>query len=118
MPGRAYGEGYRMFTTRALLAAAGVTALLGPALAPAPAGAQQPIRGGTLKFAVDAEPPNYDCQSTTTFAALQTLNPHYSQLLKYDPDNYPNFKGDLAESWTVSPDLQTYTFKLRPNVKF
>jgi peptide/nickel transport system substrate-binding protein len=27
-------------------------------------------------------------------------------------------KGDLAESWKVSPDGLTYEFKLRPNVKF
>ena len=27
-------------------------------------------------------------------------------------------EGDLAQSWTVAPDLMTYTFKLHPNVKF
>src|SRR3954470_17414231 len=44
--------------------------------------------------------------------------PHYSTLLKFDPANYPQIVGDLAHSWTVSPDRQTYTFKLRPNVLF
>lgn len=83
-----------------------------------PAGAQTPKRGGELIFAVNAEPPNYDCQTTTTFVAVQTLNPHYSQLVKFDPDNYPNLKPDVAESWTIAPDQLSITFKLRQNVKF
>jgi len=77
-----------------------------------------PRRGGTLVFAVNAEPPNYDCISTTTFVAVQTLNPHYSQLLKFDPERYPQVRGDLAERWEVSPDGLTYTFRLRANVRF
>ena len=32
--------------------------------------AQQPKRGGTLNFAVVAEPPNYDCHASTTFALI------------------------------------------------
>jgi peptide/nickel transport system substrate-binding protein len=89
------------------------------AAAAAPAWAQgQPAKGGILTFAIDAEPPNYDCQSTTTFVALQTLNPHYSQLLKYDPDHYPDFKSDLAARWEMSADKLAYAFHLRSNVKF
>ncbi|MCC6468475.1 MAG: ABC transporter substrate-binding protein [Alphaproteobacteria bacterium] len=84
-----------------------------------PAQAQeQPRRGGTLTFAVNADPPSYDCINTTTFVAVQTLNPHYSQLLKFDADKYPQVKGDLAESWTAAPDGLSYTFKLRQGVKF
>lgn len=78
----------------------------------------QPKRGGTLEFAVTVEPNGYDCHSNTSFAFLHPVAPHYSTLLKFDAANYPQIVGDLAESWTVSPDRRTYTFKLRPNVLF
>ena len=84
-------------------------------LAAEPAG---PKHGGTLEFAVTAEPDNYDCDSNTSFAFLHPVAPHYSTLLKFDAAHYPEVAGDLAESWSVSPDHLTYTFKLRPNVLF
>jgi peptide/nickel transport system substrate-binding protein len=75
-------------------------------------------RGGTLVFAVTVEPDNYDCHANVSFAFLHPVAPHYSTLLKFDPANYPEIVGDLAESWSVSPDRLTYSFKLRPNVLF
>jgi peptide/nickel transport system substrate-binding protein len=80
--------------------------------------AQTPKRGGELKFAVTAEPPNYDCHANSSFAFIHPVRPHYNTLLKFDPPNYPKIVGDLAESWTVSQDGLTYTFKLRKGVKF
>lgn len=80
--------------------------------------ADTPKRGGTLVFAVEAEPPNYDCHAATSFAFIHPVRPHYSTLLKFDAPHYPKIKGDLAESWSVSADSLTYTFKLRTNVKF
>ena len=77
-----------------------------------------PKRGGTLEFSVEAEPSNYDCHANTSFAFMHPVAPHYSTLLKFDGANYPQVKGDLAESWTVSPDKLTYAFKLHPNVLF
>ena len=41
----------------------------------------------------------------------------YQGLLKYAP-NSTKIEGSLATSWTESPDHLTYTFKLRPGVKF
>jgi peptide/nickel transport system substrate-binding protein len=79
---------------------------------------RQPKHGGTLEFAVTVEPASYDCHSNTSFAFLHPVAPHYSTLLKFDAANYPQIVGDLADSWTVSPDRLTYTFKLRPNVLF
>jgi peptide/nickel transport system substrate-binding protein len=77
-----------------------------------------PKRGGTLEFAVLVEPSNYDCHANISFAFLHPIAPHYSTLLKFDAANYPHIIGDLAESWSVSADRLTYTFKLRPNVLF
>jgi peptide/nickel transport system substrate-binding protein len=77
-----------------------------------------PKRGGTLEFAVTIEPGNYDCHGNISFAFLHPIAPHYSTLLKFDAANYPQIIGDLAESWSVSADRLTYTFKLRPNILF
>lgn len=80
--------------------------------------AQSPQKGGTLTFAVVAEPPNYDCHASTTFALLHPIAPHYSTLLKFDGAKYPAVTGDLATSWTVAPDGKRYTFKLHQPVTF
>jgi peptide/nickel transport system substrate-binding protein len=77
-----------------------------------------PRRGGVLNFAISAETPNYDCHAQASFAAIHFLAPFYSTLLQIDLDQYPALRGDLAESWTVAPDMRSYTFKIRPNVTF
>lgn len=77
-----------------------------------------PRSGGTLEFAVTVEPENYDCHANTSFAFLHPIAPHYSTLLKFDAAEYPEVVGDLAESWSVSPDRLTYSFKLHPGVLF
>ncbi len=41
----------------------------------------------------------------------------YEGLLRYEPGS-TRITGNLAESWTVSKDRLTYTFKLRPGVMF
>jgi peptide/nickel transport system substrate-binding protein len=82
------------------------------------ASAETPVRGGILNFAVVAEPPNYDCHSNTTFGHTHPIAPHYSMLLKFHGKSYPDVTGDLAESWSSTPDGLTYTFKLHKNVKF
>ena len=102
-------------------ACVGAGLLVASALASSSFGAgteETPKRGGTLAFAVESEPANYDCHANVSFAFLHPVAPHYSMLLKFDAANYPAIKGDLAESWSVSPDKRTYTFKLKPNVLF
>jgi peptide/nickel transport system substrate-binding protein len=95
---------------------AGSPAAASPVAAAQPA--VQPRSGGELTFIVGAEPPSFDGHRETTFAMIHPTAPHYSLLLKFDPENYPKVVGDLAESWNVSPDGLTYTFKLRSGVRF
>ncbi|HRD76791.1 MAG TPA: ABC transporter substrate-binding protein [Hyphomicrobiaceae bacterium] len=78
-----------------------------------------PKKGGTLNFAVVAEPPTIDCHAVSTFAFAHPGRPHYSTLLKFAGD-YKNLKivGDLAESYEMAKDGLTYTFKLHKGVKF
>ncbi len=78
---------------------------------PGRGGPDEPKRGGTLVYAIAAEPPTYDLAATSTFAVMHRLAPHYSTLLQYEPGNYPNIVGDLAESWTAAPDGLTYTLQ-------
>lgn len=78
----------------------------------------QPRSGGELSFVVSAEPPSFDAHRETTFAMLHPTAPHYSLLVKFNPDKYPEVMPDLAESWQISQDNLTYTFKLRDGVKF
>jgi peptide/nickel transport system substrate-binding protein len=80
--------------------------------------AQSPKKGGTLQFAISAETPHYDNHGSDTYATLHFAAPFYSTLLRFDLDKFPEVQGDLAASWTVAPDLMTYTFKLHPGVKF
>lgn len=85
----------------------------------APLAAQDtPQRGGILNYGVAGPGHTKDCHQGNSFAVLHHIAPHYSTLLKVDYKKYPEIKGDLAESWTVSPDHLTYTFKIHDNVKF
>jgi peptide/nickel transport system substrate-binding protein len=113
--GPASTSGLHRALTASLLAVALIALVI--AGGPATAGAT-PKRGGILEFAVDAEPPNYDCHANFSFVFIHLIAPHYSTLLKFDTANYPQIEGDLAESWVVAPDRRTYTFKLRTNVLF
>jgi len=80
--------------------------------------AQNPKKGGTLQFAISAETPHYDNHGSDTYATLHFAAPFYSTLLRFNLDKFPEVQGDLAASWTVAPDLMTYSFKLHPGVKF
>src|SRR5882757_5659733 len=80
--------------------------------------AQALKKGGTLQFAISAETPHYDPHGSDTYATLDFSAPFYSTLLRFNLDKYPEVMGDLADSWTVAPDLLTYTFKLHAGVKF
>src|SRR5688500_18294682 len=100
--------------------AARLLALASVALLALPLNAQSPRNGGELVFPVPSEPPSYDGHREETFGLIHPFAPFYNTLLRVDPNDPSGTKpvASLAESWTISKDGMTYTFKLRKGVKF
>ena len=80
--------------------------------------AQEAKRGGTLTYAVLGDPPTIDCHAATSFATMHYVAPHYSLLIKLDPNDTSKVIPDVAETWSESADKLTYTFKIRPGITF
>jgi peptide/nickel transport system substrate-binding protein len=80
--------------------------------------AETPRRGGVLLAAIGADAPSLDPHQEQTFATIELVAPLYSTLLQIDPLNYPKIIGDVASEWKLAPDGLTYTFKLRPGIRF
>lgn len=107
---------------------AGTGAVVALALAACSQGASPPAASA----ASQAGPAVASSATRLVFASMVNvgpLNPHlyspnqmfgqamvYEPLVKYEKDG--KVVPWLAESWQMSPDGKTYTFKLRPNVKF
>ena len=101
------------WTRRGLFAAA-----LGTAIATslaAPAAAQTPP--GVLVVGQIAEPKSLDPAAVTAVNDFRILVNLYEGLLRYKPGTL-EVGPALAESWEVSEDGTTYTFKLREGVTF
>lgn len=83
---------------------------------------QQPKQGGTLRIPANADPPTLDPHLSSAAQTYNFVNFIYSRLLTFDTSEASTpysfqLTGDLAESWE-QPDPLTYTFKLRPGLKW
>ena len=97
-----------------LLAGTALSALL---MAAAPAFAVTPADTLVEGFAIDdiiTMDPGEAFELSTAEVTANT----YDLLVRLDLSDTSKVKGDLAESWTISDDGLTYTFKLKPDLKF
>ncbi|HSH99887.1 MAG TPA: ABC transporter substrate-binding protein, partial [Reyranella sp.] len=85
-------------------------------LAVAPAMAQK--KGGTMTVGLELDIPGFDGLKVGVYdtAANIAASLIFETLVKLGDDG--KAKPSLAVSWTSSEDFRTWTFKLRPNVKF
>ena len=84
-------------------------------------GGTDPKKGGILKFVVPDEPPSSDGHRETTFALAHPWAPFYSLLIRIDPEDKAAqaIVCDLCTEMPKPTDGgKTYTFKIRPGVKF
>ncbi|MGY3081051.1 peptide/nickel transport system substrate-binding protein [Bradyrhizobium sp. LM6.10] len=87
------------------------------ALAAAPLPVLAQSKKDSVVMAMALEPPGLDPTNAAAAAIAEvTLYNIYETLTKINEDG--TVAPLLAESWTASPDLKTYTFKLRKGVKF
>jgi peptide/nickel transport system substrate-binding protein len=99
---------------RQLLQASGLT--LGTLALGRTAFGQTPKAGGTFISARTTEATGLDPQLVPAFSRSARSPMMYNQLVRFEPDMTP--VPELAESWEVSKDSLTWTFKLRQGVKF
>src|SRR5947199_5425086 len=110
-----------MMVVRGLFWAAACGAAL---IATTPAGAAEtPKRGGSLTYLIPADaPPTFDGHRETTYATVHSVAPFYSVLIRINPDNPGSTTDFVCDLCTEMPkptdEGRTYTFKVRPGVKF
>lgn len=102
-------------TRRGLMAATAATPML-MRVADARAQGITPRRGGTLTTILQPEPPVLQIGVNNQGPTLIAASKIFQGLIKFSPTLEPI--PELAESWSLSDDKLTYTFKLRQNVKF
>ena len=77
---------------------------------------QAPKSGSTFVSAQTTEATGLDPQLVPAFSRSRRSPMMYNQLVRFDAEMNP--VPELAESWQVSPDGLTWTFKLREGVRF
>lgn len=75
-----------------------------------------PENGGTLIDAMVGEPSGLIAMIAGESAASAIASNIFNSLLKYDKNL--ELEGELAESWIISEDQKTITFKLKPDLKW
>jgi len=103
------------FTRRSLALAAAAAATL--AAATLPLNAATPKDTLVVALAFD-DIISLDPAEAFEISAGELMGNSYDRLLRYDVNDPSKLLPDLALSWSVSADGKTYSFELRPGVKF
>jgi peptide/nickel transport system substrate-binding protein len=75
--------------------------------------------GGVLRHGMPLRAPHFDIHQAGTIFVLGAMACMFDNLVRRDPnDGAKTIIPDLAHSWEIAPDGQTYTFHLRQGVQF
>ena len=101
---------------RGRLGAAAVAALLAMAGA-MPAVAATPKDTLVVAWAID-DIITMDPAESFEISAGEIMGNTYDRLVRFDVSDPSRLYGDVAKAWTVSPDGKTFSFELKPGLKF
>lgn len=99
---------------RRLIAGTAIAALMGSAL---PSMAATPPDTLVLAAAID-DIISLDPGTALEITSGEILGNTYDRLVRLNKSDRSKLNGDIAESWTISDDGKTYTFKLKPGLVF
>ena len=91
--------------------------LLGAASSVSPVVAATPKDTLVLAFAFD-DIITMDPAEAFEISAGEVMGNAYDRLIRFDVKDPSKLYGDVAKSWTVSADGRTFTFELKPGLKF
>jgi peptide/nickel transport system substrate-binding protein len=111
------GASMKLVLRNALAAAAIATALTLSFTAASPAAAATPKDMLVMATFLD-EFTTLDPGEVYELVPEEYVANTYDRLVRVDLKDPSKFNGDVAQSWTVSPDGLTFTFKIRPGLKF
>ncbi len=105
------------------------TAAPAPTEAPEPTAAPEPAeeamapssdgqRGGSLIRGVSRTLRQWDYNTEAVWFAPQSLQRHYSNLVRFDPSDGTTILPDLATEWSIGDGADSFTFTIRDGVKF
>ena len=78
-----------------------------------------PKHGGVIRMGIPVRPPHFDLHQSGTIFNLGAMGCMFDNLIRRDPrDGGKTVIPDLAHSWQIAKDGQTYTFTLREGVQY
>ena len=100
-----------------------------PTEAPAPTATPEPAkeamappsdgkRGGSIIRGVSVTLRAWDYNTEPVWFAPQSLQRHYSNLVRFDPADGSTILPDLASEWSIGDDAKSVTFNIRDGVKW
>ena len=89
-----------------------------PSVEPSASTAGTPKQGGTLVIAIPGDLNRTDPALVDDANSSYVLQQIFEGLVTLKPGSGSEIVGQLADSWTISPDGLTYTFKLKSGIKF
>ena len=86
--------------------------------APTAVPATGPKAGGNVRMSAYADTKDWDPQGSSSLSSIQAVSQLYNQIVQYDTVDTSLVVCDLCSSWEVSNGGQTFTFKIRDNIKW
>jgi ABC-type transport system substrate-binding protein len=85
---------------------------------PAPELGLEPKYGGIINMTGIANPSGWDPHAQVLIEDAHAMSNMYNQLIEWDPHSPKEIIGDIARSWELGADGQSYTFRIHEGIQW